>query len=124
MAAAMRKRRKVKVYRPFVEDLPEDLVGADAELDDVRVAKLDGVVIGAYRLARVDTHRFEIKALGVYERHRGKGVGRWLLGHALGIVESRGGRVVYAPRHGFFHHAGFERVRADAELLRLCLSPE
>lgn len=121
--------QQVKVYRPFPSEVPADLVGADAEVDDVRVAKLDGVVIGAYWLARIDAHRFEIKALAVYGRHRGQGVGRWLLGHALGIIESRGGRIVDAPHcaAGLFRKAGFEPVRAEGaedRRLRLHLTPE
>jgi hypothetical protein len=50
-------------------------------------------------------------------------VGRWLLGHAIGIAESRGGRVVDAPDAAgeFFLGAGF--VREDGRF-RLRLTPE
>ena len=112
----------VTVYRPFPEEVPGDLVGADAPLDDVRVAKLDDRVVGAYRLVKVDHERFAIGALGVYPAFQGAGIGRWLLGHAIGIAESRGARIVDAegPR-GFLEPVGFT-PRAGG--FRLVLTPE
>ena len=118
----------VTVYRPFPGEVPGDLVGADAPLDDVRIAKVDShgaesrIVVGAYRLAKVDADRFAIRALGVYPAYRGVGIGRWLLGHAIGIAESRGARIVDAngPR-GFLEPIGF-KPRAGG--FRLVLTPE
>ena len=117
----------VTVYRPFPGEVPCDLVGADAPLDDVRVAKVDedgskSRVVGAYRLAQVDAERFEIRALGVYPAFRGAGIGRWLLGHAIGIAESRGARVIDAEGPpGFLLPVGFA-PREGA--YRLVLTPE
>ncbi len=116
--------RDVTVYPPFPGEVPEDLVGEGAALADVRIAKTaDGEVAGAYRLAKVDACRFVIEALAVYPSFRGCGVGRWLLGHAIGIAESRGGRVVDAPDAGreFFLKAGFA---PECGRLRLRLTPE
>lgn len=115
--------RDVNIYRPFDGEVPVDLVGDEGAADDVRVAKLHGRVVGAYRLARLDHCRFEIAAIGVYAGFRRRGVGRWLLGHALGIAESRGGRIVEAPRgaEAFFRAAGFAPCRGR---FRLRLTPE
>ena len=119
--------RDVTVYRPFPGEVPEDIVGTGAALDDVRVAKLDDEdtgrpIVGAYRLARMDVDRFEIVALGVYAAYRRAGVGRWLLGHAIGIAESRGGRIVDAKGPAsLLLPAGFERRNCG---FRLVLVPE
>ena len=127
----------VTVYRPFPGEVPDDLVGADAPLDDVRIAKVDGHgpkghgpkghgpkgrIVGAYRLAQVDAETFEVRALTVYPAFRGAGIGRWLLGHAIGIAESRGARVVDAKGPpGFLQPVGFT-PRAGG--FRLVLTPE
>lgn len=117
----------VTVYRPFPGEVPWDLVGADAPLDDVRIAKVDGQgsksrVVGAYRLVQLDAERFAIRALGVYPAYRGVGIGRWLLGHAIGIAESRGARVIDAEGPpGFLQPVGFT-PRAGG--YRLVLTPE
>ncbi|MCY3811975.1 MAG: GNAT family N-acetyltransferase [Gammaproteobacteria bacterium] len=122
----------VTVYRPFPGEVPCDLVGADAPLDDVRVAKVDGQgskshgstsrVVGAYRLVQVDAGRFAIRALGVYPAYRGAGIGRWLLGHAIGIAESRGARTIDAKGPpGFLKPVGFTPWAGG---YRLVLTPE
>ena len=112
----------VTVYRPFPGEVPDDLVGADAPLDDVRIAKVDGRIVGAYRLVEVGPERFAIGALGVYPAFRGAGIGHWLLGHAIGIAESRGARVVDAEGPpGFLQPVGFT-PRAGG--FRLVLTPE
>ena len=117
----------VTVYRPFPGEVPCDLVGVDAPLDDVRIAKVGGPgsksrVVGAYRLVQVDAERFAIRALGVYPPYRGVGIGRWLLGHAIGIAESRGARVIDAKGPpGFLQPVGF-KPRAGGH--RLVLTPE
>lgn len=87
--------RDLRVLEPFAAELPADIVGA-GNPGTVRVAKLDGVVLGGYRLERLRGVRFALRALGVYAPYRRHGVGRWLLGHALGVAESKGGRSVEA----------------------------
>ncbi|MDE0419980.1 MAG: GNAT family N-acetyltransferase [Gammaproteobacteria bacterium] len=115
--------RDVDVYPPFPHEDPRHLVGVAAVGELVRVAKLDGRVVGAYRLVRTGQTRFAIKALVIDEEYRGHGIGRWLLGHAIGIAELKGGRVIDAPRtaEGFFAVSGFEPV---GNILRLNLTPE
>lgn len=115
--------RDVDIYPPHPDEDPVHLVGRAGEGELVRVAKLDGRVIGAYRLARTGETRFAVKALVVDENTRGRGIGRWLLGHAIGIAELKGGRTVDAP-HGadaFFAKSGFEPV---GDGVRLHLTPE
>lgn len=115
--------RDVDVYPPYPHEDPRHLVGTADVGELVRVAKLDGRVIGAYRLVRTGETRFEIKALVVDENHRGHGIGRWLLGHAIGIAELKGGRVIDAPLRAerFFAQSGFEPA---GDILRLSLTPE
>ena len=115
--------RDVEVYPPYAHEDPAHLVGVAADGELVRVAKLDGRVIGAYRLARTGETSYTIRAVVVDENHRGRGVGRWLLGHAIGIAELKGGRVVDAPlaAREFFAKAGFKPA---GDMLRLGLTPE
>ena len=115
--------RNVRVFPPFANEVPHDIVGGDFDLDDVRVAKLDGRVIGAYRLMPAGSV-FRIRILVVYEGHRRRGVGRWLLRHALGIAEARGGRIVEAACEApaaFWRDSGFQ---CEDGVFRLRLTPE
>ena len=115
--------RDVDIYPPYPHEDPADLVGPAGDGELVRVAKLDGRVVGAYRLIRTAETRFAIKALVVDEKYRGCGIGRWLLGHAIGIAELKGGRVIDAPRTAerFFAQGGFQQA---GDVLRLCVTPE
>lgn len=120
--------RDIKIYRPFPQDLPSCLSSQGCNLDDVRIAKLASAartsIVGAYWLTKgSEEDLYELKALMVHERYRQRGIGRWLLGHALGIAETRGGRVIAAPNAGatFFRRAGFED---EGRGLRLSLTPE
>ena len=115
--------RDVRVFPPFPDEAPQEIVGSDFDLDDVRVAKLDGRVIGAYRLAPAGSV-FRIRSLVVYGDHRRRGVGRWLLRHAIGIAESRGGRTVEAACRApaaFWRDSGFQ---CEDGVFRLRLTPE
>lgn len=116
-------RRDVRVYQPFAAELPVDIVGPAADPRDVRVAKLRDRVVGGYWLVRTSAEGFAIRALGVYADYRHRSIGRWLVGHALGIAESRGGRVVEAPAgaSGFFLKQGFSEHAGGP---RFVLTPE
>lgn len=127
-AVAALTHRDIKIYRPFPQDLPSCLSSQDCNLDDVRIAKLAPAarksIVGAYWLTKgSEEDLYELKALMVHKRYRQRGIGRWLLGHALGIAETRGGRVVAVPNTGeaFFRRAGFEDAGCG---LRLRLTPE
>lgn len=115
--------RDVAVYPPYPGEAPADLVGEGDDDELVRVAKLRGRVVGAYRLRQSGATCFAIKAIAVYEDYRRRGIGGWLLGHAIGIAELKGARVVDAPLAGsaFFRKAGFEPAGTT---LRLRLMPE
>lgn len=105
--------------------------GADREslqkvvaLDLVRVAKLDGRIVGAYGIRPQTPTCYELVTLVVEAGWRGRAFGRWLMGHALGLAESRGGRevLVRGQHHAaFLQRFGFEPSGSD---LRLELTPE
>ena len=115
--------RDVRIFPPRLDEVPGEF-GDGCNVDDVRVAKLNGRVIGAYRLARTVGGQVRIQALAVCPAHRRQGVGRWLLRHAIGIAEARGGRVVEAPcgaPAAFLQDSGFE---CEGGTFRLRLTPE
>ncbi|MEQ8857126.1 MAG: GNAT family N-acetyltransferase [Pseudomonadales bacterium] len=126
--------RDVDVFRPYPDEVPWDLLaeaGVDEdtlarvlELNFVRVAKHRGRVVGAYGIRPLAPTRFELVALIVADGYRRQGLGRWLLGHAIGLAETKGGREVFASaRQGrrFLEGMGFE---AHADGVRLVLTPE
>ena len=110
--------RQVEIRPPLADEVPPGL-------DDgfVRVAKWQDRVVGLYALERVAPLRCRISALVVCAEFRGCGVGRWLLGHAIGIAESQGARTIDAPscETGLFRAVGFE---AHERGLQLQLAPE
>ena len=78
-------------------------------LDFIRIAKHDATVIGAYRFQPINALMYQILSLRVIEPYRGRGIGRWLLAHALGVIESKGGRVIAAQNNAanqLFHRHG------------------
>lgn len=118
--------RKVPIYRPYADEMPWELLPDGLAAPDpnlTRIAKLGGEVIGAYAIEPVNALHYRITALVVAERHRRQGLGRWLLGHAVGICESKGAREISAPatRSQLFVKRGFERT---GEGHRLLLTPE
>ena len=113
--------RDARIFRPYPGEAP----WPDADPTWTRVAKVDDAVIGAYEIERVSALRFRIKALWVDEAFRGKGLGRWLLGHAIGTAESQGGREIEAPSGvPFYPRYGFRPSGDDAEVSLFVLSPE
>jgi ribosomal protein S18 acetylase RimI-like enzyme len=118
---------EIPIVRPREDKMPWDLL-LDADpsrahveryLDPAltRVAKLDDAVLGVYVLARHAPTRFELMNIAVREDCRRHGLGRWLLGHAIGLAESKGGRVIEVGTGnsslgalGFYQRAGFRIV--------------
>ena len=94
--------RDFEVYPPFRDELPLDLYGpphlntecrpADPAAEFIRIAKNHQKIFGIYELDRSDKGVFVIRSLIVDQANRRKGIGRWLLGHAIGVAESKGGR--------------------------------
>ncbi|HEY5645608.1 MAG TPA: GNAT family N-acetyltransferase [Pseudomonadales bacterium] len=122
--------RDVNVYRPYPDEIPWELLEAggaaaeQADADLMRVAKLDGEAVAVYQLRELDPTRYELVALAVAPDYRRRGLGRWLLGHAIGIAESRGAREIWVRRaqlKGLFLRIGF---KAENEALVLRLTPE
>lgn len=136
----------VNIFRPYPDEIPwELLLLADpdessvyeyADADYMRVAKLDDEAIGVYVVRALSPTVYELCNLAVAPSWRGRGLGRWLLGHAIGIAESKGGREIVAPIptlrsqrdappttnwRGLFERTGFV---ASGQELRLVLTPE
>ncbi|MEM6707171.1 MAG: GNAT family N-acetyltransferase [Pseudomonadota bacterium] len=130
--------RRLKLFRPYPDAVPWDLFER-AELDDaahdglanavaralddepvvqLRVARLDDDAVGAYLLDQPAPYRFRLIYLQLDVAWRGQGVGRWLLGHALGLAESKGGRALSAAPcdryQRFLEGYGFQHL--DGEL--------
>ena len=60
-----------------------------------RVAWIGDDAIGVYALKRLSPISFELMNISVAETFQGSGLGRRLLGHAVGLAEAKGGREVY-----------------------------
>lgn len=132
---------EVQVFRPYPDEVPWELL-AEAPVDEalireafernlLRVGKHEGRVVGSYAIAPHTPLCFELIALVVADGYRRRGVGRWLLGHALGLAETKGAREILARRcagpaaavaERFLVRAGFRPD--DAQTLRLVLTPE
>ena len=119
--------RDARILRPYPEEMPWDLLlDADPSRarvesylseDYTRIAKYDERVLGVYALARHAPTRFELMNIAVAEEYRGTGLGRWLLGHAIGLAESKGARVVEVGTGNssfgqlkFYQRAGFRII--------------
>jgi ribosomal protein S18 acetylase RimI-like enzyme len=119
--------RDARLLRPYPEEIPWDLL-LDADpsrqrvasylSDDLtRVAKLGDEIIGVYALARHDPITFELMNIAVREVYQGTGLGRRLLGHAIGLAESKGARIIDVGTGNssfaalaFYQRAGFRIV--------------
>ena len=128
------RARDATIYRPYPDEIPWDLlaladpddarVASYADADFMRVAKHEGEVVGAYVVERRSATCFALRNLVVapaYRRHR---LGAWLLGHAIGLAESKGAREIVVPGaapRGLFTRVGFV---AEPGQLRLRLTPE
>lgn len=92
--------RRIRIYRPYPDEVPRELLPesvADApDLERMRVAKLNGEVVGVYAMQPLSSLHHQITALAVAPAYRRQGLGRWLLGHAIGVCETRGARQITA----------------------------
>ena len=118
--------RRFPIYRPHWPERPTQLlardISADSELDWIRIAKDDGAVIAVYEIEQNDTWNFSVLRLRVAESYQNQGLGRWMLLHAVGLIESKGGRIVHArcvSHRNFLIQAGFCEVDPDHYVLQL-----
>lgn len=124
--------RTAHIVRPYHGEYPWDLLlEADPSRSRIegyvsdaltRIAKVDGETIAVYALARNAPTRFELMNIAVREDYRGCGLGRRLIGHALGLAESKGARVVEvgtanSSLHNlaFYQRNGFRIVGVDPD---------
>ncbi|NJN50471.1 MAG: GNAT family N-acetyltransferase [Gammaproteobacteria bacterium] len=92
------------IARPLPDETPWPLLlDADPSRERIegylndeltRVAKFGDVVVGVYVMVWIDRASMELKNIAVRTDCQGQGLGRWLLGHALGLAESKGARRV------------------------------
>lgn len=84
----------------------------------IRVAKTgmeqdEGRIVGVYLCTVLTPARHRLEALAVDRAWRQRGIGSWLVGHALGVSESRGAREFEAragtAADGLLERLGFVR---------------
>jgi GNAT superfamily N-acetyltransferase len=122
------------IYRPYPDEIPWELLRiADADenrvydyvdADYMRVAKYADEPVGVYVIRSLTPTSYELCNLSIDAGFRNKGLGRWLLGHAIGLAETKGGREMLVrdtPMRGLFRQVGF--VTREADLL-FTLTPE
>jgi N-acetylglutamate synthase-like GNAT family acetyltransferase len=115
--------REIEVFNADPKDLPADLSAIYAQTvaagtaQILRVAKLNEVIIACYAMhgplleeGESDTD-YVLQMVAVQEQYRHQNVGRWLMGHAIGVAESKGGRGLQVPhtaQQDFFLTLGFK----------------
>ena len=120
--------REIEVFKPYDSEYPEALLFAqggdeatvDAFRDEeiVRVAKRGEEVLGLYVMRSKDNQGqrpeiYELLCVIVEPAVRKQGLGRWLIGHAIGVAESKGGRHMRIEQPGTsrcFQGVGFVRT--------------
>lgn len=124
--------RDIEVFSADPKDLPADLIAIYAQsvvagtVQILRVAKLNEVIIACYAMHGPLTDRdarnesgknavgdtdYVLQMVAVQEQYRHQNVGRWLIGHAIGVAESKGGRglqMPHAAHQDFFLTLGFK----------------
>ena len=126
--------RDYEVFRGDPAALPENMAAVLSSLvrppDVLRVAKLGELIIGCYAMHEptpIDdqvARTFSLAMVMVEPNYQGNGVGRWLVGHAIGVAETKGGKHLAAQLAGpaaFFVGLGFQ---ATAEGLQFDMYPE
>lgn len=122
--------REIRIYYPYPQDFPEallELSGLPAPLIEaargeplLRIAKHRDQAIGVYVLVSDGPQRFRITALAVQPEFRGRGLASWLVGHALGVAETKGAREVVCVAHAAVNRLlprlGFVELASDWRL--------
>ncbi len=119
--------RDARFLRPYPEEIPWGLLldadpsrgRVESYLSDslTRIAKYEDAVVGVYALQKEDATTFELMNIAVAEAYQNTGLGRRLLGHAIGLAESKGARVVDVGTGNssfaalrFYQRAGFRVI--------------
>ena len=115
--------RDIEVFSADPKDLPADLSAIYAQTvaagtaKILRVAKLNEVIIACYAMygplleEGESNTDYVLQMVAVQEQYRHQNVGRWLMGHAIGVAESKGGRGLQVPhtaQQDFFLTLGFK----------------
>ena len=112
--------REVEIFRPYGNESLEELLWAEGATTSqveqwmgaamVRIAKLSDEVLGMYAMDKGEQLTYTLHGVVVDPKWRQQGLGRWLVGHAIGVAESKGGRhVLFASDKAkrFMTHIGF-----------------
>ena len=100
---------------------PQDIhaLGIDGLLDPAITffsLRQGGELLGVGALKQLDPHHAELKSMHTAEAARGRGIGRAMLGHLIGVARERGCRRVsletgsmdaFAPARSMYATAGF-----------------
>ena len=115
--------RDIEVFSADPKDLPADLSAIYAQTvaagtaEILRVAKLNEGIIACYAMhgplleEGESNTDYVLQMVAVQEQYRHQNVGRWLMGHAIGVAESKGGRGLQVPhtaQQDFFLTLGFK----------------
>ncbi len=119
--------RQFPIFRPHWHERPTQLLQVEIEtehqLDDIRIAKHQDAVIAAYRIKKSTPIDFELLDLAVLTQYQNLGLENWMVLHAVGLIESRGGRKVHARLTGpiahFLTEIGFSELNENRYLLEL-----
>ena len=96
--------RQIEMFRADPDDLPEFLLTLHHQFgqqsDLLRVAKIGTRTVAGYGLTSATEARgnFCLDWIAVVPELRRQGVGRWVMGHAMGVAESKSGGGLVTPR--------------------------
>jgi N-acetylglutamate synthase-like GNAT family acetyltransferase len=130
----MLNMRTIEVFRPYANEVPEDLLWSEGiseaavtrwlAAEMIRVAKRGDEILAMYAMDSGDGKTYVLHGVIVAPGVRKQGLGRWMVGHAIGVAESKGARHVQVPVKKalrFFRAIGFEDSTAG---LKYDLVPE
>jgi GNAT superfamily N-acetyltransferase len=123
--------RQIEMYKADPADLPDFLFDLHRQFgecaDLLRVAKIEDKIVAGYALTSALDARgyFCLDWIAVSPELRLQGLGRWVIGHAMGVAESKSGGGLRTPRveqAEFFQRLGF--ASADGGGWQLEFLPE
>ncbi|MFT7653213.1 MAG: N-acetylglutamate synthase-like GNAT family acetyltransferase [Limisphaerales bacterium] len=114
--------REIEIFHPYKDEFPEvllvDAAATEACLDQwrnaeiLRIAKRGEEILGCYAMTRLSENEFRLFGVTVQHNVRKQGLGRWVVGHAIGVAESKGAREISIENIGSSRclgRIGFER---------------